>query len=96
MKPVCASRPKIIGSLSHTECFFHSGIESWHSHWSSGDDDGFRNFRNLNREYLSASARERATEIVVFALMLAASAWPVIYMVVTVVKLLWKGRAGLS
>lgn len=38
------------------------------------------------------SARERATEMVVFALVVLASAWPVIYMVITVVKLLLKGR----
>lgn len=38
------------------------------------------------------SARERAKEMVVFAIVVLASAWPVIYMVVTVVKLLSKGR----
>ena len=97
MKPACEGVPTTTRSLSHTECFFQSGIESWHSRWSSGDeDDGFRNFHNLNREYFKESARERATEMAVFVLMILASAWPVIYMVVTVVKLLWRGRAGLS
>jgi hypothetical protein len=38
------------------------------------------------------SARERAKEMAVFILIVATSAWPVIYMVVTVIKLLSKGR----
>ena len=37
------------------------------------------------------SARERAKEMAVFAIVIAVSAWPVIYMVVTVVQLLSKG-----
>ena len=99
MKPVCERGPKTKRRFSHTDCFFQSGIEEWHSRWSSGDEDGgsgFRNFHNLSREYFAESARERATEMAVFVLMILASAWPVIYMVVTVVKLLWKGRSGLS
>ena len=98
MKPVHESGGlKIDRRFSHTRCFFHSGFESWHSHWSSGDEgDGFRNFHNLSREYFAASARERATEMAAFVLMILVSAWPVIYMVVTVVKFLWKGRNGLA
>ena len=99
MKPACEGGPKAKRGSSHTECFFQSGIEEWHSRWSSGDEDdgsGFRNFHNLSREYFTESARERATEMAVFVLLILASAWPVIYMVVTVVKLLWKGRSGLS
>jgi hypothetical protein len=38
------------------------------------------------------SARERFCEALVFGLVVAASAWPVIYMVITVVKLLLRGR----
>jgi hypothetical protein len=38
------------------------------------------------------AARERAKEMAVFALIVLASAWPVIYMVITVVELLSKGR----
>ena len=38
------------------------------------------------------SARERAREMVVFALVIVVSAWPVVYMIITVVKLLSKGR----
>jgi hypothetical protein len=41
---------------------------------------------------LIESARERTKEAVVFAAVVVASAWPVIYMVVSVVQLLLKGR----
>jgi hypothetical protein len=46
----------------------------------------------LGREYLIEAARERAKEMVVFAVIFVAAAWPVIYMIVTVVQLLYKGR----
>jgi hypothetical protein len=46
----------------------------------------------LGREYRIEAARERAKEMAVFALIVLTSAWPVLYMVVTVVKLLSKGR----
>ncbi len=59
---------------------------------SDGDDgdDGseVRKFRNLSRELLNVSARERAKEMAVFALVVIAAAWPVIYTVIVVVKLL--------
>ena len=47
---------------------------------------------DLGREYLIEAARERAKEMVVFAVILVAAAWPVIYMIVSVVQLLHKGR----
>ena len=77
-----------------TDYFFHSGTGEWRG-YSSYDGDNrweFRNFYNLGREYRIEAARERAREMAVFALIVLASAWPVIYMVVTVVKLLNKGR----
>ena len=74
-----------------TDCFFHSGAGRWHGY--SPNDDGwqFRRY-NLGREYLIEAARERAKEMAVFAIILIAAAWPVIYMIVTVVQLLRKGR----
>jgi hypothetical protein len=76
-----------------TDCFFHSDLGQWHGH-SSPDDDRwqFRNYYNLGRAYLIESARERALELAVFAFVVLAAAWPVIYMVVSVVELLIKGR----
>ena len=77
-----------------TDYFFHSGFREWRG-WSPYDGEdrsAFRNFYNLGREFRIEAARERATEMVVFAFIVVTAAWPVIYMVVTVVKLLSKGR----
>ena len=78
-----------------TDYFFHSGSGGWRGHSSSYDgEDGseFRTFYNLSREFMIESARERVKEMAVFGVVVVASAWPVIYMVITVVKLLSKGR----
>jgi hypothetical protein len=94
MKPGCHCS---IGRkrFPQTDYFFHSGSGGWRGHSSSYDgEDGweFRTFYNLSREFMIESARERVKEMVVFGVVVVASAWPVIYMVVTVVKLLSKGR----
>ena len=73
-----------------TDFFFQSGTSGWQGYWPS-DDGNFRRY-NLGREYLIEAARERAKEMVVFAVILVAAAWPVIYMIVSVVQLLHKGR----
>src|SRR5205814_10328529 len=78
-----------------TAYFFHSGFGEWRGYASPDDGDSrseFRNFYHLRRELRIEAACERAKEMAVFALIVATSAWPVIYMVVTVVKLLNKGR----
>jgi hypothetical protein len=78
-----------------TDYFFHSGSGGWRGHSSSDDGEDrseFRTFYNLSREFMIESARERAKEMAVFGVVVVASAWPVIYMVITVVKLLSKGR----
>jgi len=73
-----------------TDCFFQVGTGRWHGSWSN--DAGYFRRYNLGREYLIEAARERAKEMVVFAVILVAAAWPVVYMIVTVVQLLCKGR----
>src|SRR5438034_843491 len=78
-----------------TDYFFHSGFAGWRGYSPSDDWENrseFRNFYNLGREFRIEAARERAKEMAVFALIVLTSAWPVLYMVVTVVKLLSKGR----
>jgi len=76
-----------------TEWHFSSGFGEWHGYSSPNDDHWeFRNFRNLGREYLIESARERAKEMAVFAVVIVAAAWPVVYMIFSVVQLLLKGR----
>ncbi len=77
-----------------TDYSFQSGLDEWRGYsWSGGDDDSdVRKFHNLRREFLLESARERTREMVAFAIVALVAFWPVIYMVVTVVKLLLKGR----
>lgn len=73
------------GRFPRTDYFFHAGFKGWGGSWSN-DDGQFRR-HNLSREYLIESARERAKEMAVFAIILVTAAWPVIYMIVTVVQL---------
>ena len=84
------------GQFPHTDYFFHSGFGHWHggyfSPYDGEDRHGVRNFYTLAREFRIEAARERAKEMAVFALIVLTSAWPVLYMVVTVVKLLSRGR----
>ena len=78
-----------------TDYLFHSGFAQWRGHSSPYDGEGrseFRTFYNLRNEFRIEAARERTKEMTVFALIVLASAWPVIYMVVTVVEVLSKGR----
>ena len=94
MKPGrhCSSDRK---RFPQTDYFFHSGSGGWLGHSSSYDGEDrseFRTFYNLSREFMIESARERVKEMAVFGVVVVASAWPVIYMVITVVKLLSKGR----
>ena len=82
------------GRFPQTDYFFHSGFGRRHGLWSSDGEDRsrIRNFYNLGREYRLEAARERAREMAVFAVIVVTSAWPVLYMIFTVVKLLSKGR----
>ena len=74
-----------------TDHFFQSRFGEWRGYSSPHDDESSR-FHNLSREFLLESAREQKKEMVVFALVVLTAAWPVVYMVVTVVQLLLKGR----
>lgn len=94
MKPSAPSATSR-GSRPRIEYFFHAGLENWRGYSSPFDGEDrsdIRRFHDFSRQYLLESARERTREMVVFALVVATSAWPVIYMVITVVKLLIKGR----
>jgi hypothetical protein len=78
-----------------TEHFFQSEFGEWRGHSSPYDgQDGseFRSFHSLSRKLQRESAREYFAEMVVFGLIVLASAWLVIYMMVTVVKLLSRGH----
>jgi hypothetical protein len=83
------------GRFPRTDYFYHSGFGQWHGHfWSNDGEDRskFRNLYDLGREYRLEAARERAREMAAFAVIVLTSAWPVLYMIVTVVKLLGKAR----
>ncbi len=94
MKPRSPSTGK--RRFPQTDYFFHSGFGQWRggyfSPYDGEDGSGCRNFYNLGREYRIEAARERAKEMAAFAAIILTSAWPVLYMIVTVVKLLSKGR----
>jgi hypothetical protein len=94
MKP---TGPSVFGKgrFPQTDYLFHSGFARWRGHSSPYDGEGrsdFRTFYNLRNEFRIEAARELAKEMVAFALILLAAAWPVIYMVITVVKLLSKAQ----
>jgi hypothetical protein len=83
------------GRFPQTDYFFHSGFDQWRggNFWpNDGEDRSERKFYNLGREYRIEAARERAKEMAVFGLIVLTSAWPVLYMIITVVKLLSRGR----
>jgi hypothetical protein len=81
--------------LPQTDYCFHSGFGDWRGYspfYDGGDQSEFRTFYNLSREFMIEAARERTKEMVVFAFVVLTAAWPVIYMIVSVVKLLSRGR----
>jgi hypothetical protein len=77
------------------DCFFHAGLENWRGYSSPFDGEDrsdVRRFHDFSRQFLLESARERTCEMIVFGLVVLVSAWPVIYMIVSVVELLLRGR----
>ena len=91
MKPMSPDSPNK-RRFPLTDYSFQSRFGDWHGYSFYDDDSEFRKFRDLSREFLMESARERAKEMAVFIVIVLAALWPVIYMIVTVVKLLLKGR----
>jgi hypothetical protein len=91
MKPSFSSSDR---RFPKTDYFFQSGMGEWRGYSSYDDDERseLRHFYSLSREFMMVCARERAREMAVFGLIVLAAAWPVVYMIVTVVKLLLKGR----
>jgi hypothetical protein len=97
MKP---TGPFVAGKrrFPETDYLFHSGFAQWRGNSSPYDGEGrseFRTFYNLRREFRIEAARELAKEMVAFALILLTAAWPVIYMVIIVIRLLTKEQPEL-
>ena len=84
MKPLCQFGRR---GFPQTDCLFQTYAGRWHG-W---DDEPFRRRRNLGREYLIEAARERAKEMVVLGILLFASAWPTILVIIEVARL-YKNR----
>jgi hypothetical protein len=93
MKPKCPCQAGKRRFLQ-TDYFFRSDMGEWRGYWSQGEggESAQRRFYDFTREFLRESARERAKETYVFALLVLTAAWPVGYMAVSVVKLLLKGH----
>jgi hypothetical protein len=79
-------RQPLVSRLPEAGYFFQSG--SGFPGGYSPSNDGDRPFHNLTREFLAESAREQKRELFVLSLVVLASVWPVISMVVTVVQLI--------
>ncbi len=94
MKPTGPGDSGARRGFPRTDYCFQSGLDGWHGFFSPNGGEGsrFHNFRKLNHQLLAQAAREHVTEMIVFSLIVGASAWLVIYMVVTVVTLLSKGH----
>ena len=74
-----------------TDYCYHAGMGEWrgYSSPSDGDDDSEqRKFNDFSRRFLLEAARERAREMAVFAIVVLASAWPMINMIIAAVRLL--------
>lgn len=70
-----------------TDQFFQSRFGQWRGYSSPHDDESGK-FHNLSREFLLESARDQRKEMIVFALVIVTAAWPVIYTVILVARLL--------
>lgn len=91
MKPMFHTAADARRRFPPTDYCFQSTIGTWRG-YSPDDDSESRRFHNLSRELMVTFAQERAKEMWVFGLVVAAAAWPVIYMIVIVAELLIKGR----
>lgn len=80
MKPICQLEK---GGFPKTDCFFQAYDGRWHG-W--GDDQPYPRPPNLGRDYLVKSARERAKEMIVLAILLLAAAWPTVLVIVEVLR----------
>ena len=80
------SRRSLAPGARHFGNFFQSGSGFLVGY--SPNNDGRRRFHNLSRQFLTESAREQKRELFVLSLIVLASAWPVLSMIITVVRLI--------
>jgi hypothetical protein len=78
-------------SLPLTDFCFQSDLGGWRgASWPDDNDEDSpaRRFNELNREFLRESRRERQREVIVFGFVMLIAAWPVVYLVYTVIRFL--------
>ena len=80
MKPICQFEER---GFPRTDCFFQAYSGGWHS-WDDGEP--FRRRQNVGREYLIEAARERTKEMLVLSILLIASTWPIILVMIEVAR----------
>lgn len=74
---------------------FQSDLSDWRgSSWSGGGDEDSpaRRFNEFSRQFLIESRRERDREMVVLLFVMVVTAWPVLYMIYSVARLLLGGK----
>jgi hypothetical protein len=81
-------------AFPQTDCAFHSGVGDWRGYSSHGDEQRaeLRRFFELSRQSRLICAQERLKEMAVFGVVVLVAAWPVIYMLITVVQALLRAR----
>ena len=80
MKPSCQFEDR---RFPRTDCFF----QAYTGGWPNWEDEPFRRRHNLGRDYLIESARERTKDMVVLGILLFASVWPIILVMIEVARL---------
>jgi hypothetical protein len=96
MKP----QPPFARGKSHPFPFvdvcFQGDFSDWRgSSWPGGGDDGdspARRFSRFNCELLRESRRERQREMIVFSVIMVLAAWPVFWMVWSLISVLLHGH----
>ncbi|MBA3830673.1 MAG: hypothetical protein H0X34_02025 [Chthoniobacterales bacterium] len=82
------------GRFPLVDACFQSDLSDWRgSSWSGGGDDSpAHRFNKFNREFLRESRREHDREMLVLGVIMLIAAWPVFYMIYTVIRLLLHGN----
>lgn len=94
--------PPFVRGKSHhfpiVDACFQGDFSDWRgSSWSDDDDDSpARRFSRFNRELLLESQRERQREMVVFGVVMVLAAWPVLWMIWSIVSVLLYGHLTTS
>ncbi len=83
-----SSAPRKQQSFPLTDCFFQSTLDARSTSSGICLEKKLRAFRNLSSEFFGAETRlDYAVELLLFALITAISAWPIISAMVAVIRL---------